>query len=527
MNTPIVDPLQGDFPEIIEEYLEHGVMKCISFNRRGTLLAAGCADGSFVVWDFETRGIAKEFRDKECNSAITSICWSKYGQRILVSAADKSLSLWDVVKGEKVAFTRLQQMPLKASLDPVSSSFQCLVCPLSSVPMVVDLADGSIKAIPASVSGLVSESVPLSNGKPADSIPSHIPLAASFNKNGDLIYVGNLKGEVLIIEKRSLEVHAVIDVSGSSAIKNIVFSRNGKYILINSNDRIIRIYENLLPSKGAVQVLEGLNSEANGLDRVEILKAAGFKSVALFGEFQDSITRIHWKSPCFSGDGEWVVAGSANKGEHKIYIWDRAGHLVKMLEGPKEALLDLAWHPVHPIVASVSLVGLVYIWAKDYTENWSAFAPDFKELEENEEYIEREDEFDTMPEIEKVKEIKIDEDIEVDIMTMDKDSTFSDSDASQEELCFLPAMPSPDVVEPQEHGVVSISKMEESNISGSPFSENGEQNGHVTNNPGSPAEDESGSRLRRKRKPSEKVLEMQAEKGGKPPKAKSPFDKSS
>ena len=33
------DPLQGDFPEVIEEYLEHGVMKCIAFIRRGTLLA--------------------------------------------------------------------------------------------------------------------------------------------------------------------------------------------------------------------------------------------------------------------------------------------------------------------------------------------------------------------------------------------------------------------------------------------------------------------------------------------------------
>jgi hypothetical protein len=35
----IEDPLQGDFPEVIEEYLEHGIMKCIAFNRRGTLLA--------------------------------------------------------------------------------------------------------------------------------------------------------------------------------------------------------------------------------------------------------------------------------------------------------------------------------------------------------------------------------------------------------------------------------------------------------------------------------------------------------
>ncbi|MQL98796.1 hypothetical protein Taro_031504 [Colocasia esculenta] len=39
MNVPIIDPLQGDFPEVIEEYLQHGNMKCIAFNRRGTLLA--------------------------------------------------------------------------------------------------------------------------------------------------------------------------------------------------------------------------------------------------------------------------------------------------------------------------------------------------------------------------------------------------------------------------------------------------------------------------------------------------------
>ncbi|KAJ8750334.1 hypothetical protein K2173_014249 [Erythroxylum novogranatense] len=517
MNAPIIDPLQGDFPEVIEEYLEHGVMKCIAFNRRGTLLAAGCSDGTCIIWDFETRGIARELRDKESVAAITSVCWSNYGHRILVSAADKSLSLWDVVNGEKIGRIVLQQTPLLARLHPGSSTPSlCLACPLSSAPLIVDLNTGSTTVLPVAVCDLGNGQTPVSRNKSSDGTPPFSPTAACFNKYGDLVYVGNSKGEILVIDYKSMQVHAMVPISGGAVIKNIVFSRDGQYLLTNSNDRTIRIYENLLPLKYGLSVLENLQSSANELDGVEKMKVVGAKCLALFREFQDSITKIHWKAPCFSGDGEWVIGGSASKGEHKIYIWDRGGRLVKILEGPKEALIDLAWHPVHPIVVSVSLTGLVYIWAKDYTENWSAFAPDFKELEENEEYVEREDEFDLVPETEKVKESDVNQDDEIDIVTVEKDA-FSDSDMSQEELCFLPAIPSPDAPGLQEKCGGSPSKLLDSNHSGSPLSEVAAHNGQGTNHELSPLEDDAGgTQLKRKWKPSEKGLELQAEKVKKP-----------
>ncbi|RZC57831.1 hypothetical protein C5167_005149 [Papaver somniferum] len=494
----------GDFPEVIEEFLEHGVMKCIAFNRRGTLLAAGCSDGSCIIWDFETRGIAKELKDSECKTPVTSVCWSKYGHHILVAAIDKSLTLWNVVNGEKVTRITLQQTTLQACLHPGSHTPSvCLACPLSSAPLLVELNTGNTKVLPVSLSDLDSGAVS-SRNKFSDGSAPLTPTSACFNKYGDLIFVGNSKGEILIIDYQKVELYGVVVNSGAAVIKSISFSRNGLYLLTNSNDRTIRVYENHLSQKDGVKALDELRTSFDDLQGVEKLKAVGSKCLALSREFQDSINRIHWKAPCFSGDGEWVVGASGNKGEHKIYIWDRAGHLVKILEGPKEALTDLAWHPVNSIVVSVSISGLVYIWAKDYTENWSAFAPDFKELEENEEYV---------------KHSGVNEDEDVDILTVEKESALSDSDMSQEELCFLPAVPSPDVLDLQDKYVRSSSKMIDSDHSGSPLSNEAGQDGHGVKLDSSPVDalgnliaDDTGATtasMKRKRKLSEKGLELQ------------------
>lgn len=161
---------------------------------------------------------------------------------------------------------------------------------------------------------------------------------------------------------------------------------------MNTADRVIRVY-----------------------DSQEVLTCGRDGEPEPIQKLQDLVNKTMWKKCCFSGDGEYICAGSAR--QHALYIWEKSiGNLVKILHGTKgELLLDVAWHPVRPIIASISS-GVVSVWAQNQVENWSAFAPDFKELDENVEYEERESEFDLSDEDKSVAsggDAKEDTDLEV------------------------------------------------------------------------------------------------------------------
>jgi len=159
-------------------------------------------------------------------------------------------------------------------------------------------------------------------------------------------------------------------------------------------------------------------------------------------EIQEPINKVQWKKCCFSFDGENIVAAALQKSNHSIYIWGtKQGNLIKHLEGPKEGIMDLQWHPTRPTIVSVSTSGSIFVWGSRFTENWSAYAPGFKELEENEEYIEKEDEFDIVDDVkDKVKEKEkrmLEESPDVDILTKET-KLFGESDSdADDELLFI------------------------------------------------------------------------------------------
>ena len=136
-------------------------------------------------------------------------------------------------------------------------------------------------------------------------------------------------------------------------------------------------------------------------------------------KFQDVVQRLSWNHATFSSTGEYVAATTYMT--HDIYLWERGhGSLVKILECQREELGIVEWHPQRPLIAACGLEpGKIYLWSIIAPQRWSALAPDFVEVEENVEYVEKEDEFDIHP-IEEIHKRRLDlEDEAIDVLTVE------------------------------------------------------------------------------------------------------------
>ncbi|CBY13635.1 unnamed protein product [Oikopleura dioica] len=275
-------------------------------------------------------------------------------------------------------------------------------------------------------------------------------VCASFDRRGRCVYAGNSKGKVFIICAKKFKLLKAFKIGNSSqGVKQIKCTSDSGCFLVNSVDRVIRVYD----SEQIVSDYSIPEGEAPCVSTIEPIQ-----------RLQDLVNRTLWKTCVFSGDGMFVCAGSAK--QHQIYIWEKATEtkavsqtqLVKILEGTRgEQLLDVVWHPVRPIVVSVSN-GMISVWSRNQVENWSAFAPEFTELDENVEYDEKESEFDEEDEDKSLPpdEAELFQDIEIDVEKVEKIEAFfsSDEEDFDDGCIYIPV--APDVDDPEDNPALPI-----------------------------------------------------------------------
>ncbi|MCJ1346771.1 chromatin binding protein [Peltigera leucophlebia] len=398
MNLALIDPfiLAQDYPESLTGKLRSGHSTCIRFNRRGDLLASGRFDGTVVVFDVETNGVARKLRGH--TRQIQSLSWSRDGRYLLSSSQDWKCVLWDLRDGTRLRTVRFEAPVYIAELHPFNHLL--FVASLFDYqPVLVDVS----AAIPVKQQLSSAPRRPRIDGedpseKQAAQDAKHTTCVTIFTALGNHIIAGTSRGWLNIIETESRRtIHSTRLCQGIVIFLRLTAS--GRDMVSNSSDRVIRTIP--MPDLSAVDL---------DIDNIKI---------EVEHRFQDVVNRLSWNHVAFSSTGEYVTATTYMN--HDIYVWERGrGSLVKILEGPKEELGVVEWHPHRPFIGACGLEsGRIYLWSIITPQRWSALAPDFAEVEENVEYLEHEDEFDIHP-IDEIRKRRLDlEDEAVDVLTIE------------------------------------------------------------------------------------------------------------
>ncbi|KZF22035.1 WD40 repeat-like protein [Xylona heveae TC161] len=324
--------------------------------------------------------------------------WSREGRYLLSSSQDWKCVLWDLSDGSRVRTVRFEAPVYIAELHPFDH-LKFVASLFEEQPVLVDLHSTVPKkqTLPSAPKRPKVEGEEISE-KQAAQDAKQTTTVTIFSASGSHIIAGTSRGWLNIIETATCQTIYSTRISNNVLIY-FRLTASGRDMVVNSSDRIIRTL--FMPDLTVGEI---------DPDTIK---------VEVEHKFQDVVNRLSWNHVAFSSTGEYVTASTYMN--HDIYVWERGhGSLVKILEGPREELGVVEWHPNRPLVAACGLEsGRVYLWSIITPQRWSALAPDFAEVEENVEYVEREDEFDIHP-IEEIHKRRLDlEDEEVDVLTIE------------------------------------------------------------------------------------------------------------
>jgi COMPASS component SWD1 len=110
------DYMLQEYPELITDTVRSGHATCVRFNGKGDYLASGRVDGTVVVWDMDTMGVARKLRGHAKN--ISSLSWSRCGRYLLSACQGWKVILWDLQTGLRHREVRFCAPVYGAELNP-------------------------------------------------------------------------------------------------------------------------------------------------------------------------------------------------------------------------------------------------------------------------------------------------------------------------------------------------------------------------------------------------------------------------
>ncbi|TPX35717.1 hypothetical protein SmJEL517_g02026 [Synchytrium microbalum] len=386
MNLAVLE--SNVLPDFVEDKLEGDEFTVINLSKHGTFLATGSLKGIVQVWDFDTR---QPIRSLAAHAAqVTAVSFERSGRYLLSASRDSNCIYWDLYDGSIKFQIAFNSPILWAQMHPKEKQFA--LSPYLENPQIVDLPDSPDAKLIRHVVKISAEP-DLSTDQTISTDRVYIT-TGSFDRKGEYLYLGNSQGAISVLHVKSLTITTSIQIS-ESAVKSVDLNPSRTQAAI-CTDSLMTVSIQHLPDKPIqLQLLRQLEQVPN----------------------QTVFTNCG-----YSHDGAYIYAGSAAPGQHNIYMWEtETAFLIKGLEGPREDLLNVMWHPKRPTLVSVSSEKCIYVWGGDYRDAWAVVLPGFKQIDECQQYEEREDEFDIVVEAPRAPVPGNDEFVDVDTMDSDDD----------------------------------------------------------------------------------------------------------
>lgn len=413
MNTKI--------PDKIDNLLAYDKALCMCFSRYGNLLAAGTLHSEIALWDADSLSIAIRLgAHSNKTQAVTSVSFPfpRTGVTVLATHEDGLVRFWDTLPKDMIAEIDFGVSINSAEPHPKHTHLAVIV-PSNDVPVLVELRTGFYK--------YSDEAESFSLGPRSSNVPRGSPEVAADQRRSmpQIPLPVLLPPESQTLRFCKLLPHAKKKTSDKSAKYFVKWSHDGTRIIRASSTGFIDTFsldtenvrmshvsrcvlgQHIIPilsmciTKKGDHLLVSCQDKALRLMATQDIMDAGInansskpKIMTALQTFREVVSGNLWRCASFSGDGE-TVAGSIDSSEQKISLFNVNSGMIKCtLEGPVGMISEMVWHPRRCAMATIDPRGVIYLWGQNVSENYSAFASDFVELEANVMYSESEEEFD-------------------------------------------------------------------------------------------------------------------------------------
>lgn len=364
----VLDPFNRHSPQVVDCLLNEGggagLVSRLAYSASGTWLAVAstAARKGFVtvsIFDLLAGSKLLSFDPYPLEGNLVEFIWCD-NSTIIAATSDGILYIFDPHQGRS---------PQRLELPEMASAVVSIAPFYHDNELVLLLQSGSL---------ITSRGVSVLNGPPNLSLIDSTLVGCGWHEASRLAFMATSKS-IIVADLRSKKVIPLNDghppLTLGSVIQAIAVDQSGSRLGITMKDKSIRIVS-VDKHVGEEKIVEAITLTP---------------TLKLF----DAVNRWPWSMVGFSQDGELVWGSFREPGRHLVYLWDaHTGSMVRILEGPREELITMAWNPRRPALVTAGSMGTLFHWIPDYPVKWAALVPGLEDIEENVVYQEREDEFD-------------------------------------------------------------------------------------------------------------------------------------